>query len=70
MDAKENYNAEDIEDWWKPANTVRTGATIGIDFGTTNSCIAYWDKNENHTEVIEFDECTTVPSAVAFQVWW
>ncbi|KAK8814258.1 hypothetical protein WA158_008218 [Blastocystis sp. Blastoise] len=63
---KKEFNAENIEDWWKPVEHINEGVTIGIDFGTTNSCIAYWDTEMKSAEVIEFDDNQTIPSVVAF----
>ena len=45
---------------------AKGGPIIGIDLGTTNSCVAMWDKNE--ARVLENAEGSrTTPSVVAFQ---
>ena len=39
---------------------------IGIDLGTTNTTVAYYDEENNRLERYEFDNKTYIPSAIAY----
>ena len=44
------------------------GTVIGIDLGTTNSCVAYWDKNSKMAKIITNTEGhATTPSYIAWK---
>ncbi|KAM0885402.1 hypothetical protein ACQ4PT_030370 [Festuca glaucescens] len=49
------------------AGTKGAGPAIGIDLGTTYSCVAVWRPSHNRVEVIPNDQGNlTTPSCVAF----
>ncbi|CAK4636170.1 hypothetical protein LEN26_010366 [Aphanomyces euteiches] len=63
---------EVYESWGQNADEFENGTVcIGIDLGTTNSCVAYWKQGANHPKIINHrtkdgEKHRTVPSVVSF----
>ena len=50
------------------ADEERKQIWVGIDLGTTNSCVAVYNKNEDRSTMIQItDGDTTIPSFVCFK---
>ncbi|RLO08136.1 hypothetical protein DYB28_001215 [Aphanomyces astaci] len=59
------------ESWGQRADEFENGTVcIGIDLGTTNSCVGYWKEGANHAKIINHTATDgkhkTVPSVVSF----
>lgn len=39
---------------------------VGLDFGTTNSIISYWDENSQRSELFQYNNKTYTPTAIAY----
>ncbi|KAF0691648.1 Aste57867_17178 [Aphanomyces stellatus] len=64
--------SETYESWGQNADEFENGTVcVGIDLGTTNSCVAYWKEGANHPKIINHHDKDggkhkTVPSVVSF----
>tara|TARA_B110000091_G_C13814186_1_gene476791 strand:- start:1971 stop:3995 length:2025 start_codon:yes stop_codon:yes gene_type:complete len=47
--------------------TTTSTNVIGIDLGTTNSCVALWSRTEDVVKIIAIDEQRTTPSMLHYQ---
>ena len=48
-------------------SSLRTDPVIGIDFGTSNSCVAVWVEQENRSKVLKNSlDSKTTPSSLSF----
>ncbi|EQC31092.1 hypothetical protein SDRG_11277, partial [Saprolegnia diclina VS20] len=55
------------ESWGVNAHEFRNGTVcIGIDLGTTNSCVGYWKLHANHVKIVNHStgdaKAKTLPS--------
>ena len=71
--AKEEHNVWKSRRQWKTSPDIHSAA-VGIDLGTSNSCVAVWDTKNHRTRVLrcegddtdEEEGYETFPSVVSF----
>jgi molecular chaperone DnaK (HSP70) len=64
-------NEDEITSMWRSASKghfkTKANNVIGIDLGTTNSCVGIWSRTEDLVKIIQIDEQPTIPSVLLYQ---